>query len=95
MTEPDLLHAALETFNVALGRLEAALDQPPTEWTRDAAIQRFEFGDVFHLPPADGSELLLWRRLLRLRRRRVRRERRLLSGGARALRLRRAEPPGE
>jgi hypothetical protein len=29
MTEPDLVHAAL--------------DQPPTEWTRDAAIQRFEF----------------------------------------------------
>jgi hypothetical protein len=58
MTEPDLLHAALETFNVALGRLEAALDQPPTEWTRDAAIQRFEFGgtySTYHPPTVVNS----------------------------------------
>ena len=32
-----------ESFRAALARLEAALDQPKTEWTRDAAIQRFEF----------------------------------------------------
>src|SRR3712207_8403029 len=29
-------------FEAALARFEAALRQPKTEWTRDAAIQRFE-----------------------------------------------------
>ena len=40
----DSLRAArLGTLGAAIGRLEAALAQPKTEWTRDAAIQRFEF----------------------------------------------------
>lgn len=33
----------LSAFRSALGRLGAALAQPKSEWTRDAAIQRFEF----------------------------------------------------
>lgn len=33
----------LASFEAAVGRLQAALAQPKTEWTRDAAIQRFEF----------------------------------------------------
>jgi len=33
----------LSAFAAALVRLAAALAQPKTEWTRDAAIQRFEF----------------------------------------------------
>ena len=38
------LHAArLGSLGDAIGRLDAALAQPKTEWTRDAAIQRFEF----------------------------------------------------
>ena len=39
MTRLDTLAA----FGLALGRLRHALAQPKTEWTRDAAIQRFEF----------------------------------------------------
>lgn len=35
--------AALESLGSALARLGDALAQPKTEWTRDAAIQRFEF----------------------------------------------------
>ena len=38
--ENDLRLAAFES---ALKRLKEALAQPKTEWTRDAAIQRFEF----------------------------------------------------
>jgi nucleotidyltransferase substrate binding protein (TIGR01987 family) len=33
----------LRSLGDALRRLEDALAQPKTEWTRDAAIQRFEF----------------------------------------------------
>ena len=33
----------LGAFRAALERLRDALVQPKTEWTRDAAIQRFEF----------------------------------------------------
>ena len=43
MTEPDDLPAHLTTLQSALARLRDALEQPKTEWTRDAAIQRFEF----------------------------------------------------
>ena len=39
----DTATGVLEAFSLALGRLGAALAQPKTEWTRDAAIQRFEF----------------------------------------------------
>ncbi len=39
----EILRLRLATFLAALARLEAALAQPKTEWTRDAAIQRFEF----------------------------------------------------
>ena len=35
--------AILDAFSRALDRLQAALAQPKSEWTRDAAIQRFEF----------------------------------------------------
>lgn len=37
------LPSRLSDFSSALARLEDALAQPRTEWTRDAAIQRFEF----------------------------------------------------
>jgi nucleotidyltransferase substrate binding protein (TIGR01987 family) len=43
MIAPDDLSAHLTTLQSALARLQAALGQPKTEWTRDAAIQRFEF----------------------------------------------------
>ena len=33
----------LRSFQAALDRLGDALAQPKTEWTRDSAIQRFEF----------------------------------------------------
>lgn len=33
----------LASLRIALGRLDDALVQPKTEWTRDSAIQRFEF----------------------------------------------------
>jgi len=39
----DEYRASLAVFEAALARLEDALRQPETEWTRDAAIQRFEF----------------------------------------------------
>lgn len=42
MTSIDLV-AGLDAFVSALGRLGSAIDAPRTEWTRDAAIQRFEF----------------------------------------------------
>lgn len=34
---------SVAAFGLALGRLRNALAQPKSEWTRDAAIQRFEF----------------------------------------------------
>jgi nucleotidyltransferase substrate binding protein (TIGR01987 family) len=36
-------HDRLVSLRTALGRLDDALAQPKTEWTRDSAIQRFEF----------------------------------------------------
>ncbi len=33
----------LRSFQSAIDRLDASLAQPKTEWTRDSAIQRFEF----------------------------------------------------
>ncbi len=39
----EAYQASLAAFEAALARLEDALKQPKTEWTRDAAIQRFEF----------------------------------------------------
>ena len=41
--DANLRAARLGSLGDALSRLEAALVQPKTEWTRDAAIQRFEF----------------------------------------------------
>ena len=41
--DADLRAARLGSLADALTRLEAALAQAKTEWTRDAAIQRFEF----------------------------------------------------
>jgi len=35
--------AVVETLGRALVRLRSAVEQPKTEWTRDSAIQRFEF----------------------------------------------------
>lgn len=35
--------AVLASLESALARLQSSLAQPKTEWTRDAAIQRFEF----------------------------------------------------
>jgi nucleotidyltransferase substrate binding protein (TIGR01987 family) len=35
--------AVLDTLGRALVRLRSAVEQPKTEWTRDSAIQRFEF----------------------------------------------------
>lgn len=43
MVTPADLAAALGTYEQALARLADALQQPPTEWVCDAAIQRFEF----------------------------------------------------
>lgn len=40
---PDERTSALEPFESALRRLEDALEQAKTEWTRDASIQRFEY----------------------------------------------------
>ena len=40
---PEELMPILTAFESALARLQDALAQPKTEWTRDAAIQRFEF----------------------------------------------------
>lgn len=34
---------SVAAFGLAFGRLRDALAQPKSEWTRDAAIQRFEF----------------------------------------------------
>ena len=39
----DVSRAGVETLARALARLRSALEQPKTEWTRDSAIQRFEF----------------------------------------------------
>jgi nucleotidyltransferase substrate binding protein (TIGR01987 family) len=41
--EDDSLAIRLGDLESALARLRDALAQPKTEWTRDAAIQRFEF----------------------------------------------------
>jgi nucleotidyltransferase substrate binding protein (TIGR01987 family) len=41
--KPSTLAARTGSFALALARLRAALDQPVSEWTRDASIQRFEF----------------------------------------------------
>ena len=41
--DADLRAARLASLADALTRFGAALVQPKTEWTRDAAIQRFEF----------------------------------------------------
>ena len=41
--DADLRAVRLRSFAEALTRLDAALAQSKTEWTRDAAIQRFEF----------------------------------------------------
>ena len=35
--------AGVDTLGRALVRLRSAMEQPKTEWTRDSAIQRFEF----------------------------------------------------
>ena len=35
--------AVVDTLGRALVRLRSAMEQPKTEWTRDSAIQRFEF----------------------------------------------------
>lgn len=40
---PDELSTRLADLGSAVARLKDALAQPKTEWTRDAAIQRFEF----------------------------------------------------
>jgi hypothetical protein len=40
---PEQNDSSLVPFGNALARLSEALNQPKTEWTRDAAIQRFEF----------------------------------------------------
>jgi nucleotidyltransferase substrate binding protein (TIGR01987 family) len=40
---PNDVPKRLADFSSALDRLEAALAQERNEWTRDAAIQRFEF----------------------------------------------------
>jgi len=39
----DLSQLRLTTLRSAIGRLQAALAEPKSEWTRDSAIQRFEF----------------------------------------------------
>ena len=39
----DLDTLRLATLESAIGRLQAALAEPKSEWTRDSAIQRFEF----------------------------------------------------
>lgn len=41
--ESDTLAVRLGDLESAVARLHDALEQPKTEWTRDAAIQRFEF----------------------------------------------------
>lgn len=50
--DTSLREARLGTLGAAVARLDAALAQPKTEWTRDAAIQRFEFS--FEFLPASG-----------------------------------------
>jgi nucleotidyltransferase substrate binding protein (TIGR01987 family) len=42
MSDADSSHGMTAAFETALGRLEDALRQPLSEWTRDASIQRFE-----------------------------------------------------
>lgn len=67
---PDL-EPRLAAFRAALARLEAALAQPKTEWTRDAAIQRFEFTfelmwkAVAHAARAEGLDVASPRSALR------------------------------
>lgn len=61
----------LAALRVAVARLEAALAQPKTEWTRDAAIQRFEFTfelmwkAVAHAARAEGVDVASPRGALR------------------------------
>ena len=43
MSDERSLAEHLQTFAAALARLQDALAQPKSQWTRDAAIQRFEF----------------------------------------------------
>jgi nucleotidyltransferase substrate binding protein (TIGR01987 family) len=43
MSDRENFRPHLDSFASALHRLGAALAQPKSEWTRDAAIQRFEF----------------------------------------------------
>lgn len=43
MSDHKASRPRLDSFASALQRLGAALAQPKSEWTRDAAIQRFEF----------------------------------------------------
>lgn len=43
MTNSSTGDGVVSAFESALERLAAALGQPKSEWTRDAAIQRFEF----------------------------------------------------
>jgi nucleotidyltransferase substrate binding protein (TIGR01987 family) len=71
MTRPDQTHARLAALERALRRLHAALAQPKTEWTRDAAIQRFEFTfelawkTLMHAARAEGLECASPRQALR------------------------------
>lgn len=57
MSTPET-EISLEPLTLALTRLQEALAQPKTEWTRDASIQRFEF--TFELA---------WKTLMRFARR--------------------------
>lgn len=41
--EADQSEPVVRSFRTAVGRFQAALRQPKSEWTRDAAILRFEF----------------------------------------------------
>jgi len=62
MTPQEQARARLDAFQAALGRLVSALSQPKSEWTRDAAIQRFEFTfelawkNLMHAVRAEGLE---------------------------------------
>ncbi len=71
MTDP-VPHDELDTLATALDRLRSALAQPKTEWTRDAAIQRFEFTfelawkAVMHAAHDEGRECASPRQAFRL-----------------------------
>ena len=61
----------METLGRALVRLRSAVEQPKTEWTRDSAIQRFEFTfelawkSVSRMAREEGIECLSPRTALR------------------------------